>query len=65
VREVEVKVPVRMPCEAPDIPVPVYPFDGAKVTMDLDDKTKLLLADRLVRQGEVRELRAALDGCRK
>src|SRR5512133_2046163 len=50
IQTVEVKVPVREPCKAPDIAMPSYPFDSAKVEMALDDKTKLLLAERLVRE---------------
>ena len=65
VRTVEVKVPVAVPCEAPAIERPTYSFDSAKVEMQLDDKVALLLADRLQREGTERQLRAALEGCRR
>jgi hypothetical protein len=58
-------VPVRVPCEVAPVPRALYPFDTAKIEMALDDKVKLLIADRLEREATERELRAALDGCRK
>lgn len=64
VRTVETKVPVRMPCEVADVPTRLHSFDTAKTVMAIDDKVKLLLADRIEREAEARELRAALDGCR-
>ena len=59
---VKILVPIR--CGPPKIDIPHFPFEDAKSSDDLYTKTKLLLADRLIRQAYIAELESVLIACR-
>lgn len=65
VREVpvEVKVQVPVPCQVREPEPPAYLFETARPQQPLDDKVKLLLAERRQRQQYENELRDALRRC--
>jgi hypothetical protein len=57
---VEKAVPIL--CKPRPVAQPVYPFDLLPANSDIFEATKALVADRLVRMGEIFELRAANTG---
>ena len=52
-----VKVAVPVPCEVAEVAQPARPADRARGDDNIFDLTKVLLADRKVLEGEVKELR--------
>lgn len=65
IRTVEVKVPVAIPCAADPGPDPVYPDTDAalRAAPNILERTRLLLAARLLRMAREAELKAAVAGC--
>lgn len=57
---VEKAVPIL--CLPRSVAVPIYPFDLLADDADIFEQTKALNADRIVRMGEIDELRAANTG---
>lgn len=64
VQYVRVKVPVQVPCHAPDVAVPPWAAAGLRKTDSLEVKVRALLAERRQRIGYQRLLEAALTACR-
>lgn len=56
---VEVKVPLPVPCEIEQVPVPNYPAAQARRGLTAFELAKIVAADRRVRMGEIERLRAA------
>lgn len=56
---------ILIPCDAPAVETPVFPFDVLPADADLFTKVKTLLADRRVRQGYEERLEAAAEACRR
>ena len=61
---VEVKIPIPVECKTPVPPKPDYNFDKLRIEDTIYDKTKALLADRLLRDAYEKELKAALESCK-
>lgn len=62
-KPVEVKVPVPVPCKAPDIPVPAWPLAIVAPSASDFDFFKAALAEVELRKGYEARLRAALYAC--
>lgn len=60
-----VEVPVATPCAVTVPPAPAYPDtdEAIRAAPNIFEKTKLIVAGRLMRIAHERELRAALIGC--
>jgi hypothetical protein len=56
---------VLVPCEAPKVDRPSFPFDTLPAEADIFTKVKTLLADRETRKGYEGKLEAATEACRK
>ncbi|WP_313645895.1 hypothetical protein [Pseudomonas sp.] len=63
-RTVRVKVPVQVPCRAPEVAVPSWSATGLRSTDSLEVKIRALLAERRQRIGYERLLEAAVEACR-
>lgn len=59
-----VHVPVPVPCEIPDVPVPALPIDSVSKDADLFTVNRALWATVERLEGYVAQLRTTLDGCR-
>lgn len=62
-KPVEVKVPVQVPCKAPDIPVPAWPLAAVPPSASDFDFFKAALAEVELRKGYETRLRASLAAC--
>jgi len=62
-KPVEVKVPVPVPCKAPDVPVPAWPLAAVPSSASDFDFYKVALAEVELRKGYEARLRAALAAC--
>lgn len=62
-KPVEVKVPVPVPCKAPDVPVPAWPLAAVQPSASDFDFYKAALAEIKLREGYETRLRAALSAC--
>jgi hypothetical protein len=62
-KPVEVKVPVPVPCKAPDVPVPAWPLAAVTPSASDFDFYKAALAEIELRKGYEARLLAALSGC--
>lgn len=60
---VEVKVPVSVPCKAPNIERPIFAVDTLPLGSDIFEQMKALRAERYQRQGYEAELEVALAAC--
>jgi hypothetical protein len=59
---IEATVAIPVACEIEQVPVPSYPAQQARKGDDIFTLSKIIAADRKVRQGENTELRAANTG---
>jgi len=59
-----VRVPVPVPCEIPDVPVPALPIDAVASDADLFTIDRALWASLERLEAYVAQLRTMLDGCR-
>lgn len=59
---IEAVVAIPVPCVIEQVPVPSYPAQRARKGDDIFTLSKIIAADRKVRQGETEELRAANTG---
>lgn len=59
---IEATVAIPVACEIEQVPVPSYPAQQARKGDDIYTLSKIIAADRKVRQGETVELRAANTG---
>ena len=64
-KPVEVKVPVPVPCKAPDVPVPAWPLDAIKAADTDFTFYQAALAEIALRKGYEARLRAALVICQE
>ena len=62
-KPVEVKVPMPVPCRAPDVPVPAWPLAGVPDAASDFDFYKAALAEIKLREGYEARLGAALGAC--
>lgn len=60
-----VQVPVRVPCDIEEPPLPPLSFQALSQESTLYEKVQALLADRLLHLGYEEQLRTALRGCKK
>lgn len=63
-RVTEIKVPVPVPCRAPDVPRPLFAVDSLPLGADVLQQMRALRAERQQRAGYEAELEAVLLGCR-
>ncbi|MBK9497322.1 MAG: hypothetical protein IPO08_22940 [Xanthomonadales bacterium] len=63
-RVVEVRIPVPVPCEAPDVEKPVFEVDRLSLGAGIVEQMKALRIERKQRQGYEAELEAVVKGCR-
>lgn len=59
-----VHVPVPVPCEIPDVPVPAVPIDSVSKDADLFTVNRALWATVERLEAYIAQLRTMLDGCR-
>jgi hypothetical protein len=62
-KPVEVKVPIPVPCKAPEIPVPAWPLPAVPPSASDFDFYKAALAEIRLREGYEARLLAALGAC--
>ena len=60
-----VEIPIEVPCKAVIPTSPIFNFDNLKTYQDIEEKSRALLADRLLHLGYETELIAALNSCVK
>lgn len=63
-KPVEVKVPVPVPCKAPEISVPAWPLAAVTASASDFEFYKAALAELELRKGYEKRLLAALGACR-
>lgn len=61
---VRVKVPVSVPCRAPEVSVPAWATASLRKTDSLEVKVRALLAERRQHIGYEQQLEAAVQSCR-
>lgn len=64
IQYLRVEVPVQVPCQAPEVAVPVWTAADLRKTDSLEVKVRALLAERRQRIGYERLLAAAAKACR-
>lgn len=60
----EVKIPVAVPCKAPEVTIPAFAVDALGLGAGVWDQMAALRAERLQRKAYEAELEAALNACR-
>jgi hypothetical protein len=60
---IEVKVPVSVPCRAPNVPKPVWPMDSLPAGASIYDQAKSLIAEIEARIAYEIQLESAVKAC--